>query len=56
MFANVEESKSIMTLIIRHWNDVKDTLNQALDEYQPLIFEHELDGTLVPIMDEWCVG
>src|SRR6476469_6982209 len=27
MFKNAEESKSIVRLIVRHWNDVNDTLN-----------------------------
>jgi uncharacterized protein len=43
-------------LIIRYWNSVNDTLNNALDEYEPLILQRELDGATIPVIDEWCVG
>jgi uncharacterized protein len=36
-FANIQESKSIITLIMRHWNDINNTLNRTPDEYQSLI-------------------
>ena len=55
-FANAVESKHIIELIIRYWNNVNDTLNHALDEYEPLLLESELDGATIPIIDEWCVG
>jgi len=55
-FANVTESKHIVELIIRYWNNVNDTLNNALDEYEPLILERESNGRMVSIIDEWCTG
>jgi uncharacterized protein len=55
-FANAEESTIIARLIIRHWNDVNDTLNDALDDYEPLILEREAEGGLIAIIDEWCIG
>ena len=55
-FANAAESKHIIGLIIRHWNSVNDTLNNALEEYEPLILESESDGRTIPVIDEWCVG
>lgn len=56
MFENAEESKHIVSLIIRHWNDVNDTLNHAPNEYEPLIFERESNGRNISIIDEWCSG
>jgi len=56
MFANAAESESIITLILRHWNDINDTLNHAPDEYQPLILERKADGQTIPILDSWCSG
>jgi uncharacterized protein len=56
LFTNTEESVSIVSLIIRHWNDVNNTLNNALDQYEPLIFERESGGRVLPIIDEWCLG
>jgi len=56
LFRNTEESVSIVSLIIRHWNEVNNTLNNALDQYEPLIFERESGGRVLPIIDEWCLG
>ena len=55
-FANAAESKQIVELIIRYWNNINDTLNNALDEYEPLMLESKLDSETIPIIDEWCVG
>jgi uncharacterized protein len=56
MFASAEEAESTITLILRHWNDINDTLNHAPDEYQPLILERKADGRTIPILDSWCSG
>jgi uncharacterized protein len=55
-FANAVESASIITLILRHWNDINDTLNRAPDEYEPLTLERKADGRTIPILDSWCSG
>src|SRR3954471_20259699 len=55
-FANAAESKHIVELIIRYCNNINATLNHALDEYEPLILQSELDGATIPVIDEWCVG
>jgi uncharacterized protein len=55
-FANAAESARIIALIIRHWNDINDTLNRAPDEYEPLIQERKADGRKIPIIDSWCSG
>ena len=33
MFASAAEAESIITLILRHWNDINETLNHTPDEY-----------------------
>jgi uncharacterized protein len=55
-FANAVESASIITLIMRHWNDINDKLNHAPDQYDPLILERNADGRTIPIIDSWCCG
>ena len=55
-FASVTESKHIVELIIRYWNNVNDTLNNTLDEYEPLVLQREVGGATIPVIDEWCVG
>jgi uncharacterized protein len=56
MFANAVESAAIITLIMRHWNDIDDTLNSEPEEYEPLILERKADGQTIPIVDSWCSG
>jgi uncharacterized protein len=56
MFCNAEESATIITLILRHWNDVNDRLNCAPDEYEPLIFQRKADQVTIQIIDSWCSG
>ena len=55
-FANAAEAKHVVGLIIRYWNSINDTLNNALDEYEPLILDSESSGRMVSIIDEWCTG
>ena len=55
-FASADESKRIVGLIIRHWNSVNDTLNDASAGYEPLILERESDGRVISVIDDWCEG
>ncbi|WP_161556803.1 UPF0149 family protein [Paraburkholderia hospita] len=55
-FASADESKGIVGLIIRHWNCVNDMLNDASVGYEPLILEHESDGRVISVIDDWCEG
>ena len=55
-FADAQEAESIITLIMRHWNDVNGTLTYAPEEYQPLILERNTDGRTISIIDSWCCG
>src|SRR5580658_2472662 len=56
MFANAGESAAIITLIMRHWNDIDDTLNSEPEEYEPLTLEGKADGQTIAIIDSWCSG
>src|SRR5215813_13539441 len=56
VFPSAAESKHIVALIIRYWNNINERLNDALDEYEPLIIKTELDGRTIPVIDQWCVG
>ena len=55
-FAGTSEARRITGLILRHWNDVNDTLNQTPDAYEPLLLEREFEGNVLSIIDEWCEG
>src|ERR1700730_11763679 len=43
-FENAEKSKHVVGLIIRYGNSINNTLNHALDEYEPLTLESESNG------------
>ncbi|MGD0292014.1 MAG: UPF0149 family protein [Candidatus Binataceae bacterium] len=55
-FANAAEAASITTLIMRHWNDINETLNRAPAEYEPLLLERKADGRTIQIINSWCSG
>ena len=55
-FANAAEAKHIIGLIIRHWNSVNDTLNNALEAYEPLILESESDGRTIRSSTNGALG
>jgi yecA family protein len=55
-FKSQEQAQHIIGLLMRHMNDVAQTLNQAPEQYEPLLMENPNDGDPISIMDEWCVG
>jgi uncharacterized protein len=55
-FANAAEAESIISLIMRHWNDINNMLNSAPDDYEPLILERKADARTLLIIDSWCIG
>ena len=55
-FKSQEQAQHIIGLLMRHMNDVAQTLNRAPEQYEPLLMENPNDGDPIPIMDEWCVG
>lgn len=55
-FASQEQAQRILQLLMRHVNDIARTLQQAPDQYEPLLMENPNDGDPIPILDEWCSG
>ena len=55
-FPSQQQTQDILNLIMRHYQHVNDTLTHAPQEYEPLITERTVDGRVVPIIDEWCMG
>lgn len=56
VFSGMDQAQRIIGLLMRHMNDVAGTLQNAPDQYEPLIQESPNDGDPVPVIDEWCVG
>ena len=56
IFSGMDEAQRIMGLLMRHMNDVANTLHGAPEQYEPLIQENPNDGDPIPVIDEWCLG
>ena len=55
-FKDEARAQRILGLLMRHMNDIAQTLHQAPEHYEPLFMENPNDGDPVPIIDEWCSG
>jgi len=55
-FASQAQAQRILELLMRHMNDIAGTLQQAPDQYEPLLMENPNEGDPIPILDEWCSG
>ena len=55
-FRDQAQAQRILGLIMRHMNDIAETLHQAPEQYEPLLMENPNGGDPIPILDEWCSG
>lgn len=55
-FKDQAQAQRILGLIMRHMNDIAETLHQAPEQYEPLLMENPNGGDPIPILDEWCSG
>lgn len=55
-FTDQAQAQRILGLLLRHMNDIAQTLHQAPEQYEPLLMENPNDGDPIPILDEWCSG
>ncbi len=55
-FKDQAQAQRILGLLMRHMNDIAQTLNQASEQYEPLLMENPNGGDPIPILDEWCSG
>ena len=55
-FASENQAQCILSLLIRHANDIALTLIEAPQYYEPLFFKRDVKGRAVSIVDEWCCG
>jgi uncharacterized protein len=51
-FASQAHAQRMLELLMRHMNDIAKTLQQAPDQYEPLLMENPNDGDPIPILDE----
>ena len=55
-FKDQAQAQRIIGFLMRHMNDIARTLQQAPDQYEPLLMENPNKGAPVPILDGWCMG
>lgn len=55
-FASEKQARRVLSLLIRHADNIAVTLTQAPQGYEPLFFERDVKGRRVSIVDEWCCG
>jgi len=55
-FSSTAQARQIKDLLMRHCQDVDQTLTHAPAAYEARLYAHQVDGRTVPIIDEWCVG
>ena len=55
-FKDQAQAQRILGLLMRHMNDIAETLQQAPEHYEPLLMENPNGGDPIPIIDEWCSG
>jgi len=55
-FSSEDEAGRILSMLMRHMNDITSTLSQAPEYYEPLLLENINSGNPIPILDEWCMG
>ena len=55
-FKDQAQAQRILGLLMRHMNDIAETLHQAPEHYEPLLMENPNNGDPIPIIDEWCSG
>jgi uncharacterized protein len=55
-FASEKQAKRILSLLIGHANVLAFTLTHGPQYYEPCFYAYKIEGSSVPIVDEWCCG
>jgi len=53
---NMDEFQDILSLLMRHMNNISANLIDAPEEFEPMFMEREVKGKTYCIVDEWCDG
>ncbi|MDH5327353.1 MAG: UPF0149 family protein, partial [Gammaproteobacteria bacterium] len=51
-----EDFSKVMSLMVRHFNEIASTLLDSPDDFDPIFLERTVDGKHYTIVDEWCQG
>jgi uncharacterized protein len=56
VWESAEGFENIYRLMIRHYNDVANSLMAPGFEFEPVFNENEVDGKRFLVVNEWCLG
>ena len=56
VWESTAQAQRMMSLVFRHLNDIVCYLRDEPDSFEPLLYERELEGHTILILDEWCSG
>jgi uncharacterized protein len=56
VWSQTEEAEEILSLLLRHMNDISFWLLEEPDEFEPLYLESTASEKPVIVVDEWCEG
>jgi len=53
---DLQDFEDVLSLLVRHMNDIAVRLISDPDEFEPMYLERVMDGDRVLVVDEWCEG
>ena len=56
LFESDEEFSKVMSLMMRHMNNIASMLMEQPQDFEPMFLERMVDGKTYTIVDEWCEG
>lgn len=55
-FASRDEEQAVLSLLLRHMNDIASLLITQPEHFTALFYENEHQGKPVTVIEEWCFG
>jgi uncharacterized protein len=53
---NTRDLEVVISLMMRHMNSIAATLMDWPEDFAPMFLEHEVEGKIYAIADDWCEG
>ncbi|MGE8504070.1 MAG: UPF0149 family protein [Pseudomonas sp.] len=55
-FASFDEEQAVLSLLLRHMNDIASLLMTQPEHFTALFYENEHQGKPVTVIEDWCFG
>lgn len=56
VWETAEEFERVMSLLLRHMNDIASVLMESPADFEPMFLERTVEDKVYTIVDEWCEG